>query len=60
MEIYVAIVASFALGYFIGVSKGKSDATKELVEQQARLEATRMWTSNLKNVQEAFNVERNS
>ena len=45
--IYVAIVAVFALGYWIGHRKGKFDAQQEMMFHQQQLEATRMWTESL-------------
>lgn len=46
--IYVAVLAAFALGYWIGHRKGKSDTQQEMIFQQQRMEATRIWSETMK------------
>ena len=53
--IYIAIVAVFALGYWIGHRKGKSDAQQEMLFNQQRIEATRLWADSLKGYMEGKN-----
>ena len=46
--IYVAIVGAFALGMLIGMGIGRKKAYLEYLNLQKQMEATRMWTENLK------------
>lgn len=42
--VYVVVATVFALGYWIGHRKGKLDGQREMLFQQQKIEATRMWT----------------
>ena len=42
--IYLAVIGAFTLGYWVGHRKGKSDAQQEMMFQQQRMEATKVWT----------------
>ncbi len=46
--LYVALVGVFTLGMFIGIALGKRKAMAEMMFQQQRMEATRMWTESMK------------
>ncbi len=46
--IYVLIVTVFALGYWTGHRRGKLDGQQEMLYQQQRLEATRIWAETMK------------
>ncbi len=46
--IYIAVVVAFMLGYLIGHRKGKSDSQQEMLFNQQRLEATRIWAESMK------------
>ena len=46
--IYVVIVTVFSFGYWIGHRKGKSDAQQEMLFNQQRVEATRVWAETMK------------
>ena len=46
--IYVVVVVAFTLGYLIGHRKGKSDSQQEMIYQQQRMEATKIWAESMK------------
>ena len=46
--IYVVVVVAFTLGYLIGHRKGKSDSQQEMLFNQQRVEATRIWAETMK------------
>jgi len=46
--IYVVVVVALTLGYLIGHRKGKSDAQQEMLFNQQRVEATRIWAETMK------------
>ncbi len=52
---YGALVGSFIFGMFVGITIGKKRGMTEMLLQQQRLEATKMWTDSLKGYMEEKN-----
>lgn len=44
---YLTIIGSFVLGMIVGTAVGKRKALADMLMQQQRMEATRMWTESL-------------
>lgn len=44
----ISIITAFVLGFFIGTKTGKKQALQEQLMMQKKMEATKMWTDNLK------------
>jgi hypothetical protein len=56
--LYAALVGSFVLGMFIGITIGKKRGMTDMLLQQQRMEATRLWTDTLKGYMEGKNGSR--
>ncbi len=56
--ILVAIVGSFIFGMIIGNSLGRRKAMLDMLYQQQKMEATRLWTESISKVVGGHNVER--
>ena len=55
---YGALVGSFILGMIIGITVGKKRGMTEMLMQQQRMEATKLWTDSLKGYMEVKNGNR--
>lgn len=44
---YVAIIGSFVFGMIIGMALGKRKAITDMLMQQQRIEATKVWTETI-------------
>lgn len=56
--IYIALVGVFVLGIFIGMYIGRKKAVTEMLYQQQRMEATRMWTESIGKVIGGYNGQK--
>jgi len=54
--IYIAVVGVFVLGMLIGITLGKRKAMLDMLYQQQRMEATRLWTESISKVMGGQNV----
>lgn len=55
---YIALVGVFVLGMFIGMYIGRKKAMSEMLYQQQRLEATRMWADSIGRVIGGYHEQR--
>lgn len=55
---FVAFVGTFIFGMIIGNSLGRRKAMLDMLYQQQRMEATRMWTESIGKVAGGHNVEQ--
>lgn len=56
---YGALIGSFALGLLIGMALGRRKAVTEMLYQQQRMEATKVWTEALGKVMGGHHVKHN-